>query len=70
MPLRYKVGKLYWWKAYEGMKVLVSLIQETEGHVSVRIMTISEAAVLRTSYGAGQLVYLDKRTAPLEEVNP
>lgn len=64
----YKIGKVYWWKAYEGERVPVRFIQDFTGYVSVRILSISVEAAIRTTKGAGELVHLDKRSAPLEEI--
>jgi hypothetical protein len=68
MPDRYAVGKQYWWKAFEGVRILVRCIQENERYLAVKILTISEAAAVRTRYGAGEVVNLARLNAPLEEV--
>jgi hypothetical protein len=68
MPLRYQLRKLYWWKAHAEHKVLVRLLAENEGYLAVRVMTIDAAAALKCGYGSHEVVNLDKRSAPLEEV--
>lgn len=64
---RMEQGGLYWWRAFEGIRILVRCEYMAQEYARCRIVAATPDEVLRTGYGAGESFNMALNNAPIEK---